>query len=68
MPEGIFNIMKDDQPSNHWDSKELFSNKNVLLFAVPGAFRSTVPMKHLLGFISNQNEIYSKFIDQIAGT
>ena len=37
MPEGTFNIMKDDQPSKI-DSEELFNNKNVLLFAVPGAF------------------------------
>ena len=65
MPEGTFNIMKDDQPSKI-DSEELFNNKNVLLFAVPGAFTPGCSMKHLPGFISNQNEIYSKGIDQIA--
>ena len=64
IPDGSFNIMKDDQPSKI-DSGELFNNKSVLLFAVPGAFTPGCSMKHLPGFISNQNEIYSKGIDQI---
>jgi len=65
MPNGTFNVMKDDQPSKI-DSGELFNNKNILLFAVPGAFTPGCTMKHLPGFITNQKEIYSKGIDQIA--
>ena len=64
LPEGSFNIMLDDKPSEI-DSGDLFGNKNILLFAVPGAFTPGCSLNHLPGFISNRSELYSKGIDQI---
>ena len=64
LPEGSFNIMLDDKPSEI-DTGDLFGNKNILLFAVPGAFTPGCSLNHLPGFISNRSEIYSKGIDQI---
>tara|TARA_B100000700_G_scaffold204865_1_gene225237 strand:- start:645 stop:1127 length:483 start_codon:yes stop_codon:yes gene_type:complete len=64
LPEGSFNIMLDDKPSEI-DTGDLFDNKNILLFAVPGAFTPGCSLNHLPGFISNRSEIYSKGIDQI---
>ena len=47
-------------------TKELFQNKRVVLFAVPGAFTPTCSAKHLPGFTENEEEIKSKGIDTIA--
>ena len=64
LPKGTFNIMLDDKPSEI-DTGDLFGNKNILLFAVPGAFTPGCSLNHLPGFISNRSELYSKGIDQI---
>ena len=64
LPEGSFNIMLDDKPSEI-NTGDLFGNKNILLFAVPGAFTPGCSHNHLPGFISNRSELYSKGIDQI---
>ena len=64
LPEGSFNIMLDDKPSEI-NTGDLFGNKNILLFAVPGAFTPGCSLNHLPGFISNRSELYSKGIDQI---
>tara|TARA_Y100000768_G_scaffold374364_1_gene344007 strand:- start:3658 stop:4140 length:483 start_codon:yes stop_codon:yes gene_type:complete len=64
LPEGSFNIMLDDKPSEI-DTGDLFGNKNILLFAVPGAFTPGCSLNHLPGFVSNRSELYSKGIDQI---
>ena len=64
LPEGSFNIMLNDKPSEI-NTGDLFGNKNILLFAVPGAFTPGCSLNHLPGFISNRSELYSKGIDQI---
>tara|TARA_B100001057_G_scaffold87070_1_gene82986 strand:+ start:19285 stop:19767 length:483 start_codon:yes stop_codon:yes gene_type:complete len=64
LPEGSFNIMLDDKPSEI-DTRDLFGNKNILLFAVPGAFTPGCSLNHLPGFVSNRSELYSKGIEQI---
>ncbi|GAM28134.1 hypothetical protein SAMD00019534_113100 [Acytostelium subglobosum LB1] len=46
-------------------SKDLFENKKVVLFAVPGAFTPTCSGKHLPGFLANYDQIKSKGIDNI---
>tara|TARA_Y100000766_G_scaffold80831_1_gene68788 strand:+ start:231 stop:665 length:435 start_codon:yes stop_codon:yes gene_type:complete len=56
--------MLDDKPSEI-DTGDLFGNKNILLFAVPGAFTPGCSLNHLPGFVSNRSELYSKGIDQI---
>ena len=44
---------------------EIFKNKKVVLFAVPGAFTPTCSMKHLPGFLDHAAAIRSKGVDEI---
>ncbi|MAR79048.1 MAG: peroxiredoxin [Rhodospirillaceae bacterium] len=45
---------------------ELFSNKKVVLFSVPGAFTPTCSAQHLPGFIDHADKIKEKNVDTIA--
>ena len=45
---------------------ELFGNKKVVLFALPGAFTPTCSAKHLPGFVNNFQAIKAKGVDAIA--
>ena len=45
---------------------ELFAEKRVVIFAVPGAFTPTCSAKHLPGFIARAKEIKAKGVDTIA--
>ncbi len=65
VPEGVFKIMKADGPGAY-SSKELFSGRKVVLFAVPGAFTPTCSKSHLPGFIEKAGEFKKKGIDAIA--
>lgn len=65
MPDGIFSVMKNDQPTS-LTAKQLFRNKKVVLFAVPGAFTPGCSNKHLPSYLENARAIFSKGIDTIA--
>ena len=45
---------------------EIFKNKRVVLFAVPGAFTPTCSAKHLPGFVQHSDAIRKKGVDTIA--
>ena len=45
---------------------ELFADKTVVLFAVPGAFTPTCSAKHLPGFLERADELRSKGVDTVA--
>jgi peroxiredoxin len=45
---------------------ELFGDKKVVLFALPGAFTPTCSAKHLPGFVNNFQAIKAKGVDAIA--
>ncbi len=47
-------------------TKDLFEDKTVVLFAVPGAFTPTCSQKHLPGFIEKAAELKAKGVDTIA--
>eukprot|EP01132_Coremiostelium_polycephalum_P005410 gene5410-6749_t len=46
-------------------SKDLFENKKVVVFALPGAYTPTCSAKHLPGFIDLAGEFKKKGIDNI---
>eukprot|EP01133_Synstelium_polycarpum_P010210 gene10210-11894_t len=46
-------------------SAQLFENKKVVVFAVPGAYTPTCSAKHLPGFITKAAEIKAKGVDTI---
>lgn len=46
-------------------TEELFAGKNVVLFAVPGAFTPTCSNSHLPGYVVNADAIKAKGVDLI---
>jgi peroxiredoxin (alkyl hydroperoxide reductase subunit C) len=45
---------------------EVFGDKRVVLFGVPGAFTPTCSMKHLPGFVEHEGALRAKGVDRIA--
>jgi peroxiredoxin (alkyl hydroperoxide reductase subunit C) len=45
---------------------EIFKNKTVVLFAVPGAFTPTCSAKHLPGFVEHIDALHAKGVDTVA--
>jgi peroxiredoxin len=46
-------------------TKDVFADKKVVLFAVPGAFTPTCHLKHLPGFIENAEAFKDKGVDAV---
>ncbi|MBU2864498.1 peroxiredoxin [Reinekea marina] len=46
-------------------SDEIFANKKVVLFALPGAFTPTCSAAHLPGFVVKADELKAKGVDEI---
>ena len=67
LPEGSFGIMTASGPGS-MHTQELFADKKVVLFSVPGAFTPTCSAKHLPGFIDNAEAIRERGVDIIACT
>ena len=44
---------------------ELFANRKVVLFALPGAFTPTCSASHLPGFVVHSDDLFAKGIDRI---
>ncbi len=65
LPQSTFRIMTTDGPAAK-TTEELFNGRNVVLFAVPGAFTPTCHRNHLPGFLGKIDEIKAKGIDAIA--
>ena len=60
----IVPIIKNEKIENK-NLFEIFKNKKVIIFGVPGAFTPTCSDQHLPGFIEMSNRIKSKNIDEI---
>lgn len=67
VPDATFMTMGDDGPAP-MASRDLFSGKRVVLFAVPGAYTPTCSAKHLPGFKEHSAALKAKGIDTIACT
>ena len=65
MPDGGFAVMTGEGPGA-MTSAELFNDKKVVLFSVPGAFTPTCSAKHLPGFVQNADAIKAKGVDTVA--
>jgi peroxiredoxin len=64
MPEGQLQELKNGEMTTH-NTQELFSNKKVVLFAVPGAFTPTCSASHLPGYVVSADELKMKGVDAI---
>jgi peroxiredoxin len=64
IPAATFTHMTADGPKPV-SSEELFANKKVVLFALPGAFTPTCSAAHLPGFVANADKIKAKGVDDI---
>lgn len=64
MPTGQLQELKNGEMISH-DTSELFANKKVVMFAVPGAFTPTCSVAHLPGYVVSADELKAKGIDAI---
>ena len=64
IPSGSLTFLGADGPEST-TTDELFNNKKVVMFAVPGAFTPTCSESHLPSFVSNQDKILAKGVDQV---
>ncbi|SFB78212.1 peroxiredoxin [Pseudoalteromonas denitrificans] len=64
LPHLTFNLLTQEGMSNP-STSDLFANKKVVLFAVPGAFTPTCSASHLPGYITLADQFFNKGIDSI---
>src|SRR6187551_3050639 len=64
IPECTLKVMGEKGPRNITTS-ELFDNKKVVMFAVPGAFTPGCSLTHLPGYVVKADEIKAKGVDSI---
>ena len=64
IPAATLNYLKDGVQAINSD--ELFKNKTVVLFSVPGAFTPTCSAKHLPGYVDNIAALKAKGVDSVA--
>ncbi len=67
LPNATFTVMTSEGPQTR-TTDEIFKDRRVVLFAVPGAFTPTCNRNHLPGFVSKADEILGKGVDEIAVT
>lgn len=64
IPETNLNVLSD-KGIDKVCTRDLFQNKTIVLFAVPGAFTPVCSAKHLPGFIANSDKIKEQGVDEI---
>lgn len=65
LPQATLNELTADGSVTH-QVTELFANKKVVLFAVPGAFTPTCSEAHLPGYVVLADQLKAKGVDMIA--
>lgn len=65
LPAAKFKVMTVDGPAET-TTDEIFKDKKVVLFAVPGAFTPTCNLNHLPGYLDNLDAILAKGVDEVA--
>ncbi|MCE2596957.1 peroxiredoxin [Motilimonas cestriensis] len=64
LPEATFSVLTYEGMENP-TTADLFANKTVVLFAVPGAFTPTCSESHLPGYVVLADQIKAKGVDSI---
>ena len=64
IPSVDLQIMGEKGPKKV-NTSELFADKKVVMFAVPGAFTPGCSMTHLPGYVTNADKIKAKGVDSI---
>ncbi|BFM49752.1 peroxiredoxin [Marinomonas sp. THO17] len=64
LPYGTFQVMGEEGPETI-DVTEFFTDKTVLMFALPGAFTPTCSASHLPGFVVHYDALKEKGIDEV---
>ena len=64
IPNSKVFIMEGENPVQK-DIQEIFKDKKVVLFGLPGAYTSVCSAKHLPGYLDNHEKYKSKGIDHI---
>lgn len=64
IPSVTLHHMTDKGPAEI-TTDELFNNKKVVLFALPGAFTPTCSKAHVPGYLMKSDELFAKGVDQI---
>ena len=67
LPETTFMTMGPDGPKP-MTTTDVFANKKVALFAVPGAYTGVCHKQHMPGFVARVDELKGKGFDTIACT
>ena len=65
IPETTLTVMGENGPEPY-STTEVFRNKKVVLFSVPGAFTPTCSARHLPGYIEQADALRAKGVDTIA--
>jgi peroxiredoxin len=64
LPSHTFNLLTNEGMTTP-TTAELFANKKVVLFAVPGAFTPTCSASHLPGFVVHFDALKEKGVDSV---
>ena len=64
LPEATLHVMGDAGPSAV-STADLFSEKRVVVFAVPGAFTPTCSQAHLPGFVAHAGQMKETGVDNV---
>ena len=62
LPAATMHTMQEGKPTPV-TTDDLFANKKVVVFAVPGAFTPTCSMAHLPGYVVHSDAIKAKGVD-----
>ncbi|WP_416306589.1 peroxiredoxin [Neptunicella sp. SCSIO 80796] len=64
LPDATFSLRQNGEGSNP-TTADIFTNKKVVLFAVPGAFTPTCSNAHLPGYVALADKFKAKGIDSV---
>ena len=64
LPNSEVFVLEDGEPIKK-NIEDLFKNKKVVMFGLPGAYTSVCSAKHLPGYVKMSNKYKEKGIDQI---